>query len=46
MFVSNEDIDDLVNRTVREIRIKEEKRERSNVVVKVRKLNVYRDRIY
>ena len=46
MPVSNEDTDDLVDRAVREIRVEEEKRERSNVVTKVRKLGVHRDRIY
>ena len=46
MPVSNEDTDDLVDRVVREIRTEEEEGERSNVVAKVRKLNVYKDRIY
>ena len=46
MFVSNEDIKDLMNRVVREIRVKEEKRERFNVAVKMYKFNVYKDRIY
>ena len=46
MPVSNEDTDDLVDRVVREIRVEEEEEERPNVVTKVRKLDVYRDRIY
>ena len=46
MSVSNEDTDDLVDKIVREIRIEEEERERPNVVVKVRKLGVHRNRIY
>ena len=45
MSVSNEDIEDLINKVVREIRVKEEKKERSNVVVKTYKFDVYRDRI-
>ena len=46
MPVSNEDTDDLVDKTVREIRTEEEKGERPNVTAKVRELGVHRDRIY
>ena len=46
MLVSNEDIDDLVDRIVREIRIEEEEGECFNVVVKTCELDVHRDRIY
>ena len=46
MSVLNEDINDLVNRIVREIRIVREKKKRSIIVIKVYKLNIYKDRIY
>ena len=46
MSVSNEEIDDLIDRTVREIRVVREKRERSTVTTKTRKLDIHKDRIY
>ena len=46
MSVSNEEIDDLVDKAVREIRIVREERERSTVTVKTRKLGIHKDRIH
>ena len=46
MSVSNEDIDDLVDRAVREIRVTREEGKHSTVVTKVRELDIYKDRIH
>ena len=46
MPVSNEEIDDLVDRAVREIRAAREEGERSTVVAKVRELGIHKDRIH
>ena len=46
MPVSNEDIDDLVDRAVREIRTAREEGKCSTVVTKVRELGIYKDRIH
>ena len=46
MSVSNEEIDDLIDRIVREIRVVREEREHFTVTVKVRKLDIYKDRIH
>ena len=46
MPVSNEDIDDLVDRAVREIRAAREKGKRSTVVTKARELDIHKDRIH
>ena len=46
MPVSNEEIDDLVDRAVREIRAAREEGERSTVAAKVRELGIHKDRIH
>ena len=46
MPVSNEDIDDLVDRAVREIRAAREEGKRSTVVAKARELGIHKDRIH
>ena len=46
MSISDEDIDDLVDKVVREILAERENGERSNVTVKARELGVYKDRIH
>ena len=46
MSVSNEDIDDLVDKAVREIRTTREERKCSTIVVKTRKLDIHKDRIH
>ena len=46
MSISDEDIDDLVDKVVREILAEREDGERSNVAVKVRELGVHKDRIH
>ena len=46
MSVSNEDIDDLVDRAVREIRAAREKGKHSTVVTKSRELDIHKDRIH
>ena len=46
MPVSNEDTNELVDRAVREILTIRKEGERSTVVVKVRKLGIYKDRIH
>ena len=46
MSISDEDIDDLVNKVVREILVERKNEKRSNVTTKVRKLDVYKDRIH
>ncbi|ERF74883.1 hypothetical protein EPUS_09422 [Endocarpon pusillum Z07020] len=46
MPVSNEDIDDLVDRAVREIRAAREEGKRSTVVAKARELGIYKDCIH
>ena len=46
MSVSNEDIDDLVDRAVREIRAAREEGKRSTVVAKARELGIHKDRIH
>ena len=46
MSSSNTDIDDLVAKDVRELLIEHKDGERLNVTVKVRKLGVYKDRLY
>ena len=46
MSISDEDIDDLVDKVVREILVEREDGERSNVAAKARELDVYKDRIH
>ena len=46
MSVSNEDIDDLVDRAVREIRTAREEGKCSTVVTKARELGIHKDRIH
>ena len=46
MSVSNKDINDLMDKIVRENRIIRKKRKCSTIVIKVRKLNIYKDRIH
>ena len=46
MSISDEDIDDLVDKVVREILAEREDGERSNVAVKARELGIYKDRIH
>ena len=46
MSISDEDIDDLVDKVVREILAERENGERSNVTVKARELGVYKDHIH
>ena len=46
MPVSNEEIDDLVDKTVREIRTTREEGEHSTVVTKTRELDIHKDRIH
>ena len=46
MSISNEDIDDLVDKTVREILAEREDGERSNVAAKIRELGIHKDRIH
>ena len=46
MPVSNEEIDDLIDRAVREIRAAREEGERSTVATKARELGIHKDRIH
>ena len=46
MSVSNEEIDDLVDRTVQEIRVTREEEERSTVTAKTCKLGIHKDYIH
>ena len=46
MSVSNEEIDDLIDRTVQEIRAVREEGERSTITIKVRELDIHKDRIH
>ena len=46
MSNSDENIDDLVDKTVREILTERENGERPNVLTKARKLSIHKDRIY
>ena len=46
MSNSDENIDDLVDKTVREILAERENGERLNVLVKVHELSIHKDRIY
>ena len=46
MSVSNEDTNDLVDKVVREIRVAREEGQRSTVTVKVRELDIHKDRIH
>ena len=46
MSNSDENIDDLVDKTVREILTERENGERPNVLVKVYELSIHKDRIY
>ena len=46
MSNSDENLDDLVDKIVREILVERENEERPNVLVKARELSIYKDRIY
>ena len=46
MSFSNGEIDDLVDKAVREIRVARKKREHSSVVEKARELGIHKDRIH